>query len=93
MARGSSTASVAAQNTFSDWMEIRGKFNVSVSGTWAGTMTLQRRFGSSGSTLDVEAFTANTEKQGDEPEPGVEYRIGCKTGEYTSGTAECRVSF
>lgn len=92
MSRGVVTASVSAQDTFTSWMQAQGQFNISVSGTWAGTVTLQRRFGTSGSALDVEAYTANTEKQAVEAEDDVYYRAGVKTGEYTSGTAELRIS-
>ena len=85
-------ASLTAQNTFTDILRVRGKFNISISGTWAGTIAVQRKFNDGSSYVDVEAFTANTEKTGEEIEAGVDYRVGFKTGGYTSGTAEVRIS-
>jgi len=41
---------------------------------------------------DVETFTANAERVGDDPEKNINYRVGFKTGEYTSGTASVRIS-
>jgi len=77
-----------------EWAVIRLRdvsFNLSISGTWAGTVTLQRSF--DGQTWqDVETFTANAERVGDDPEKNINYRVGFKTGEYTSGTASVRIS-
>lgn len=85
------TASITAQNTFTDPITVRGLFNFSLSGTWSGTVTLQRSF--DGSTwLDVATYTANIEDVGEEGELGVLYRAGIKTGEFTSGTAVVRIS-
>ena len=85
------TKSIGAQNTFTDKIRLNADFNVSISGTWAGTVTLQRSF-NGGAFVDVETFTANAEQTGKEVEGGIDYRIGIKTGEYTSGTAEVRLS-
>lgn len=74
---------------------MSGKFNISANfsnGSGVGTVTLQRKFGSSGATLDIEAYTSDTEKQAEEPEDDVYYRLGVKTGDYTSGTIALRVS-
>ena len=68
-----------------------GYVNVSISGTLAGTVTLQRRF-SGGSWMDVKTWLANTEKALQDFEPAVQYRIGIKTSEYTSGAAVVRLS-
>ena len=84
-------ASLTAANTFCTSVIIKGDFNVSVSGTWAGTVTVQRSFDNS-TWVDVEAFTANFERIGLEPETTVYYRVGFKTAEYTSGTATVRIS-
>lgn len=85
------TASIAAQDSFTDWMMARGLFNLSIGGTFVATVTLQRRF-QGGDPADVESFTAPAEEQYAEDEPGVEYRLGVKTGDYTSGDAACRLS-
>lgn len=84
-------ASAGAQNTFTDAVSLHGHYNVSVSGTFTATVTLQRSF--DGSTwLDVKTYTSGAQEVGLEPEYGVVYRIGIKTGAYTSGTAVLRLS-
>ena len=88
-----STGSIAAANTFTSSIGLHGYFNVSISGTWDGRVTLQRAFdGTSGAFYDAASFIGNTEEYGFEPEDGVLYRIGIKTGDYNSGTAVLRIS-
>jgi hypothetical protein len=84
------TAVIAAQNTFSDWMRIKGYFNFSLWGTWAGTVTLQRSFDGGSTQLDFDTYIANEEDILFEPE-GAFYRFGIQTGDYTSGTAQGRL--
>ena len=86
-----SDRSVTAQNQFSDGEVMRGNFNISISGTWSATIWVQRSFDNS-TWLDVISYTANVETYRFEPEANVYYRIGCKTGGYTSGTAVVRLS-
>jgi len=86
------SASLSAANTWTDPVPILGPFNLSLSGTWAGTITLQRTFDGGTTWRDVATYTANIEDAGHEPELGVLYRAGFKTGEYTSGTAIVRIS-
>lgn len=88
-----STGSLTAQNTWVGPRILNKKFNVSISGTWAGTLTLQRAFdGGVVTWFDVFTYTTNMQDQFEEFEPGVNYRLGFKTGEYTSGTAVVRIS-
>lgn len=68
-----------------------GYINVSVSGTWVGVVTLQRRF-QEGAWMDVKSWEVNTEKALEDKESGVQYRLGIKTGEFTSGAAVVRLS-
>ncbi len=75
-----------------DGVSIKGNFNLSISGTWAGTVHLQRSFDMGTSWVDIASYTANTELQGFEPESGVYYRAGIKTGNHSSGTAVVRIS-
>lgn len=88
------TQSVASQNTFTEAAEFDPSrpFNLSVTGTWAGTVTLQRSYDDGTSWGDVDSYTANTEKMVETTEVGVLWRLGIKTGGYTSGTAVCRLS-
>ena len=72
---------------------LAGKFNVSLTGSFVGTVTLQRSFDRGTSWVDTaETWTAIAEKVITSCEEGVLYRLGIKTGGYTSGTAFCRLS-
>lgn len=84
---------ITGENQFSDPVEFTGFFNVSISGTWSGTtITCQRSFDLGSTWHDVKAWTANAQEYGFEPERGVQYRIGVKTGEYDSGNPVLRLS-
>ena len=85
-------AELTAQNTYTPAISVFGAFNFSASGTWAGTITIQRSFDSGASWRDVERYVANEEDRGLEPELNALYRAGFKPGEYTSGTAVVRLS-
>ena len=86
------TADIAGNDVFSDPVILKGVFNLSLSGTWAGTVTTQRRFSGTSIWLDTDTFTSNIEETGEEPENGVEYRFGFKSGDYTSGVVVGRLS-
>lgn len=85
---------VSAQNTFSSTIEVTGvdaarSFTVSRTGTWVATVTLQRSFDEGASWIDVTTYTTNGAVTYDDGLDNqiILYRIGVKTGEYTSGTA------
>ncbi|MDP7302789.1 MAG: hypothetical protein QGG09_06785 [Pirellulaceae bacterium] len=92
MTAGFVTASIAAAASGTDELQIKGKLNISLSGTWSATVTLQRSFDRGTTWLDVQNWTANAEAVDEESEENVLYRIWCKTGDYTSGTAVARLS-
>lgn len=73
-------------------MVVHGFFNVSVGGTWVGTVTVQRSFDSGATWNDINKYTANVENWDQEIEAGVLYRIGMKSADYTSGSANVRIS-
>lgn len=83
------SAAIAAQNTFTDSVRLGGNFNISIQGTFSATVFVQRSYDNS-TWYDVDSFTAATEQTGFEPEY-IWYRIGVKTGGYTSGTANVRI--
>lgn len=83
---------LAAANTFTAAQVMKGFFNFSVYGTFVGTITLQRSFDNGGLWQDVSTHTTPVEKFVQEPEEGVQYRAGFKTGQFTSGTANVRIS-
>jgi 6-phosphogluconolactonase (cycloisomerase 2 family) len=63
--------------------------SITRSGTWSATITLQRSLAAPGNWIDVATFTTNgTSTYTDELDNQIAYyRIGIKTGNYTSGTA------
>lgn len=71
---------------------VSGQFNLSLSGTWVASVTVQRSFDDGANWLDVESFSANSEQIGLEPEDDTLYRFGIKTGNYTSGSVVGRIS-
>lgn len=85
------TEDIEAENSFSDDIAIRkGFFNLSIWGTFSASVVVQRSF--DGTTwLDVATFTSPTEEAGFEP-TGADYRAGVKTGAYSSGTVNVRIS-
>lgn len=96
MAQGKSIASITAENTGTEWIRTDKDVNITVSGTFAATIFLQKRFidgGSAGSIIDVESYVSLTNRMVENSEDGVEFRLFCKTGGYTSGTAELRLSY
>lgn len=86
------TASIGAEDSFSAPAALHGAYNFSLSGTWSAVVHLQRSFDGGATWLDVQALSANAELVGQEPERGVLYRFGVKTGGYTSGTVTGRLS-
>lgn len=88
MARTS--VSITAQNTFSDSIRIVGSFNLSVSGTFVASVVAQRS--EDGTTWrDVKTYTAPAEEVGYDPILNY-YRVGVKTGGYTSGTVVASIN-
>ncbi len=92
MSRKTITKSIDAENIWSNSATLTGYFNLSLSGTWVATVTIQRSFDQGSTWYDVDTWTENTQEYGLEPENGVYYRFGVKTGEFTSGTVVGRLS-
>lgn len=92
------TATISAANSFSKPISACGDnstvcaLNVSVSGTFVGTVTLQRKFPNDAVWHDVTTWTTPVETKITDYEHGVFYRIGIALGEYTSGSAIVRLS-
>ena len=84
------TKTLYAQNTFTDAVHIIGDFNLSISGTFVATVTVQR---STDGTVwrDVVAFTTESEVVRYDPMKNF-YRAGIKTGGYTSGSATIQIN-
>lgn len=91
------TASVSAANTFTSSIRVTGvggarAMGVQVSGTWVGTITLQRSLDEATWT-DITTYTNTSTSYNDSLDNQIiYYRIGFKTGNYTSGTASLTLS-
>ena len=85
------SASITAQNTFTDPMNIGagGSVSLSISGTFVATVTIQHRLNGE-DWRDVATYTGEVEKIYDAGERA-DVRVGVKTGDFTSGTAVLRL--
>jgi hypothetical protein len=96
------TKSLTAENQFSDAIRVTGVdnsriFDIDITGTWTATITIQRSVGEPGDWSDVSALSYTT-NQNTTHDDGLDnqiifYRIGIKTGDYTSGTATATLSY
>lgn len=92
--------SASGQDQFTSHILVTGvgsarSFSILITGTWVGTIRLQRSVEAPGNWVDYKSFTANTstsELDGLDNQV-IYYRIGFKTGEYTSGTANLTLTF
>lgn len=94
------TASIAGEEQYTDSILVTGFederiFNVTITGVWAGTVTLQRSIGVPDAWVDANDWTANTDTDIDDDldDQSVYYRVGILTGDYTSGTAVVTLTF
>lgn len=69
---------------------LAGAFNLGLSGTWAGTMVLERSLDDGVSYETVDTFTENVQSVDAEVEPHVLWRWRCSA--YTSGTIVARLA-
>jgi hypothetical protein len=56
------TASLTGADQFSDAIELVGDMSLTISGTFAGTITVQRSFDEGSTWLDVDTFTRSPRK-------------------------------
>ena len=84
------TAAITAENTFTTGVKYTGHFNLSIWGTFVATVFVQRSFDGGTTWLDVASYTTAIEDYGFEQEDAM-YRIGVKTGGFTSGTVNVRL--
>ena len=94
------SSNITAQNTFTNTIRVTGvdtarSFTVSLTDTWVATATLQRSFDDGASWIDVTDYTTNTTATYDDGLDNqiVLYRIGVKTGNYTSGTVAASLNY
>jgi len=94
------TEAAAADNTFTDPIRVTGidsgrVFSIVITGTWVATVTLQRSVGEPGDWTDVTTYTTNQSTTYDDTLDNqiIYYRLGIKTGGFTSGTANLQLSY
>lgn len=94
------SATLTGANQFSTEIRVAGvggqrAFGVMVTGTWSATITLQASVAEPGNWIDVESYTVNQSKSYNDGLDNqiIYYRIGIKTGNYTSGTATASLSY
>jgi hypothetical protein len=99
MAQYSTVAHCTGTTSATTGLPLVGHFNVDISGTFSGTLKVQRSFdsGTTWATRDVDntgtlkaSYTAAASLVFHEPEMGVLTRVAMTA--YASGTADCRVS-
>lgn len=71
-------------------VSIKDGFNLSLSGFGSATVAIERSFDNGATWKTIEAYTADAEKRGCEPEDGVLYSLNCSA--YSSGSISYRVS-
>jgi len=69
-----------------------GSLNLSIYGFGTATVTLQIAYDFGTDWLDVKTYTSDVVERIWEYEEGVQFRVGVKTGDYTSGTIKVRLS-
>jgi len=91
----------SAEDQFSNAIRVTGvgasqrQFNITITGTWSATLTLQRSVGEPGAWVDVTTYTSNTATTYNDTLDNqiIFYRIGLKTGDYASGTPDVVLSY
>jgi hypothetical protein len=91
---------ISAADTYTNPVRVTGigsgrVFSLQITGTWTATVVLQRSVGAVGAWTDVESYTTNQAKNVNDGFDNqiIYYRLGIKTGGYTSGSAICSLSF
>jgi len=91
---------IAGADLYSDPIRVTGigsgrVFGITVTGTWVGTITLQRSVGSIGSWVDVSSYTTNQSTTLNDTLDNqiIYYRIGIKPASYTSGSATVSLAY
>jgi len=94
------TGTVERENTISGddqqtgWIQMNANETVilSLNGTWVGTIWLQRSYDDGDNWVDYEGYTGNASKSYTEYANNIIYRAYCKTGDWTSGSADVQLS-
>lgn len=92
--------SLSGDDQYTDHIIVTGLtatrgFVIGKSGTWSGTLTLQKSYDEGASWADVATYTTNGSVSFNDALDNQEiwYRIGFKTGDYTSGTCAANLQY
>jgi len=77
--------SITAQNQFTEWVQLDGKFQILINGLTDSTVTFQAT-PDGVRVYDIETFTSNGIHVGEVATNTYKYRVGVKTGGYGSDT-------
>lgn len=93
-------AAITGADQWSDPIRVTGIgtgriFAVIITGTWSGTVRVQRSVEAPGAWTNVNSYTANTSTTINDSLDNqiIYYRIGIAVSEYTSGTANVQLTF
>lgn len=93
--RETKTATITEQNTFTEWANVQGVFQIHISGLTDSTLTFQGSPDAGDTIYDLETFSdvdvVNTIHVGTVAITNWVYRIGCKTGDYGTDTVLLRL--
>lgn len=84
------SASITGAAQFTDAITLIGDLSLSISGTFTGNVTVQRSFDGGTTWLDVSTYTEASEEVGFQPTVA-HYRVGVKSGESWTGTADVAI--
>jgi hypothetical protein len=95
------TQAVSGENQWSGDIRVSGagteqrRFTITRSGTWSGTVTLQRSVAEPGAWVPVATYTTNATINFDDglDDQIIYYRIGIDAGDYTSGTVNLTMNY
>lgn len=95
------TAVLTGENQFTDDIRVTGvgstrEFSISITGVFTATVTLQQSVGAPGAWVDISpAYTTATSTTYNDTLDNniIYYRIGIKSGDYTSGTATATLTY
>ena len=94
------TRSVTGAGQFTDYIKVQGtstarSFTYTITGTFSGTVAIQRSIGNTTAYADYTTYTTATSGTITDglDNQTVYYKIGIDTGDYTSGTAVCTLSY
>jgi len=83
---------ITAQNIFTEWAQLKGEADLSISGLSGSVVTVQRTLDNGETIKDIENFTADAEKIIVSSIAGTLYRVGIKTGDYAADTVLVEIS-